>query len=264
MKSYHIHTNYNIENSMAKKIKSIQKCFTIIELLASSASGMGVLELAEKSDLPSATVHRILRTLLAEGYVQQDHLTEHYLLTAKMFEVGSRVFRDMDLRSCAVPVLKELTNRTEETSSLYVLSGQKGLCIEVIESRKWHRVCPHLGELVPLHCTAAGKILLAFGAISVLDLKLERYTQNTIRKPQMLQEHLKKVRESGIAMDMEEFEIGIRCIAAPVRNHKGDSVAAVSVTGPKEHLAEKRIKDVSMEVVAAADNISSKLGFSSS
>jgi len=246
---------------MVQTIKSIQKSFAVIELLASAPQGMGVIELAAKSDLPAATAYRILRTLLTAGYVQQDHLTEQYSLTARMFEVGSRIFRDMDLRSCAVPVLKELTKRTEETSSLCVLDGQEALCMEVIESQKRHRVCPHLGERVPLHCTAAGKIFLAFGTIKVKDLKLKSYTPNTITQRRVLQEDLKKVRETGIATDVEELEINVCCIAAPVRDRKGDTVATVSVSSPKARLTKERIKGVTMEVVAAADNISTALGF---
>jgi DNA-binding IclR family transcriptional regulator len=221
-------------------------------------------------NLPKGTIHRILSSLSYFGYIRQDAVTKNYSLGLKLIELGSLLFGQLDLRRVAEPILRELAETTGETAYMVVLDGSEVVYIEKIESLQLTgglKMASKVGSRNPLHSCAVGKTLLSFFPEQELDRLirkkgLPRRTGNTITNPERLKAQLRVVRAQGYAVDDEENEEGIRCLAAPVFDEKGRPVAAISVSGPAVRVTKKIIQDVfRKEVMKAASEISRRLGF---
>jgi IclR family transcriptional regulator, KDG regulon repressor len=220
---------------------------------------------AQGLGLKKATGHRLLSTLESAGYVTRDDDTAKYALSLKFFQIGAAVLRGMELRKIAAPFLEELWGSVSEVVNLAVLSHDTGLIIEKIGRPEPLRLGMQVGEPVPLHSTALGKILLADLPSSVrhqvFARPLPRFTDRTITDPVQLEGELDRARERGYATDMQETSREVRCVAAAVRNYTGRSVAAVSVSGYAARLTRRRMRELAPAVKGTALRISEKLGF---
>lgn len=250
---------------MAVTIKAVQRTFRLIEALAEDAEGKGILQLAKDTGLPASTVHRMLHTLSDVGYITQARSNDQYRLTTKLLEVASRAVVGPGLKAVAAARLPQLRDATRESTHLAVLEGRQVVTIDSYLSLERNLVDCHVGEQLSLHSSSVGKVLLAHLPSAKLDslldqLELKRYTPHTLCTRAEVRAELDRVQSQGYALDLDEVEIGIRCIAAPVRDGSGAVVAAVGISGPSTRLTDERLKGLIEQVVAAARDISLALG----
>lgn len=247
-------------------IQSLARATNILEYLSDYRSGDGLSNISRGVGLSKSTTHSIITSLEKLGYVQQDQVSGKYALGLKLFELGQVVHASMDLRSIAMPYLHSLAQRYQETVHLAVLSKGEVIYIDKVDSPRSIRIISHVGGRNPAHCTGVGKVLLAGLSEEELervirDKKLHRFTPNTITEPGKLKIHLAKVRQDGYAQDEEEIEVGLSCVAAPIKNYHGVVIAAISVSGPTGRVANSNICELTTHVVDAARHISAQLGY---
>lgn len=255
-------------------IKAVIKTMKILECLSSERS-LGITELTgrvsaqlELIPMDKSTVYRFLVSLMDLGFVYQDPQTERYGLTLKLFEIGMSVLERLELWREAEPVVKEIARVTGETVHLATLDEDDLVYLGKVESMRTLRVSmmSRVGRSAPAYCTGIGKILLAYLPRKQLDyiLKKEkpiRYTDKTIVRRADLDRELSLIRGKGYAIDNEEHEAGVRCVAAPVRNNDSVVCGAVSVSVPTVRLPDKEIPRYRDIIVQAAEEISRRMGY---
>jgi len=254
--------------------KAVVKTMRILEYLSHERS-VGIIELTRRvsahangEQMNKSTVYRFLSSLKELGFVRQDPETERYSLTLKLFEIGMCVLDRLDLWREADPVLKEIAQLTGETIHLATLDDKSLVYLGKIESTKTLRVSmmSRVGQTAPTHCTGIGKTLLAHLPPSRLSEilakeRLLRYTPKTLTRRVDLDRELASIREKVYAIDNEEHETGVRCVAAPVRDNKGTVCAAVSVSVPTVRFPDEEIPRYRDIIVQAAGEISRRIGY---
>jgi IclR family KDG regulon transcriptional repressor len=251
-------------------VQTIERVSSILDILAQSAHGISIRELSSNIGLPKGTTHRLLSSLSYFGYVRQDPKTRNYFLGLKFVELGQILLSQLDLRKEAEPLLRDLAERTKETIHLVILDRNEIVYIDKVETDQnpsGLKMASRIGLRNPAHSSAVGKMILANFSEEELrsffkEKSLLRRTENTITDPIQLREHLKSVRKQGYAVDDEENEKGIRCVAAPIYNEIGKTVAAISITGPAFRVTKKIIQEtLKKEVMETAFKVSERLGF---
>ena len=250
--------------STIKNISAVARTFTILEKL-SAVSSSGVDDLARSTGLAKATVYRFLLTLRDLGYVRRDG-EDRWFLTLKLFSVGSRALDHIELPTVARQVAEGLSDRLGETVHVGILDDDEVLYVLKVESRSTIRMYSRVGKRIPLYCSAMGKVLLAAlpaaGQKELLkSIRLIRFTPNTLKDRKALEAELARVREAGIAVDAEEHEQGITCIAAPIRDSSGSVIAALSVSWPVFRFEVEQKESYLRSIRQAAAEISSILGY---
>lgn len=247
------------------RLSSVANAIRLVKAFSDTEYEIGISELSKRLSLPKSTVHRLASTLADAGMLEQNEETGKYRLGLVMFELGSLVRRKMDFSSTAKPELMALRENTGETVHLTVLGQTSVIYINTLESKQSIRMTLDVGMRKPAYCTAEGKVLLAFKspevAEAIIALGLPERTPKTITDPVAFQKELTSVRNRGFAYDDEESEVGLRCIAAPVRDHYGNVIAAVSIAGPSQRLTKKALESFANSVVESADIISKRLGY---
>ena len=219
-------------------MNTLTKAFRVIEEIVShQEKGLSFSEIVSSTNLPKASAHRILKTLVNMGYLRYDSETGKYRGGLKLFCLGSEVMTHFDLKSYLRPHLMNLHKETGHTCHLGIRNGNMGVYIDKIESQDYGiKLFSEVGRSFPLHCTALGKVLLASmdpeKRKEILNGELESYTPRTITHPSILEEELEQVRERGYGVDHEEITRGIICVAAPAFNHEGGLIAGISVSFP--------------------------------
>jgi IclR family KDG regulon transcriptional repressor len=216
-------------------------------------------EIAQATGLHKATTHRILTTLLNCGFVEQAANGDGYRLGLRLAGLGLSVLHDLDFRHEALPHMEQLVERFQETCDLGVLDRGQVLSVEMVQSSHTLTIAARVGRHLPAHCTSGGKVLLAFlppeVVEPVLNAPLAAYTENTITSPARLRQELEVVRQRGYALDNEEFEAGIRAVAAPILDVAGNAIAHMSVLGPTNRLTPERIPEITQALMEATDGI---------
>jgi DNA-binding IclR family transcriptional regulator len=248
------------------QVQVLDRALGILDLLADESPELGPSEVSERTGLHKSTVHRLLQVLERHRLIEKKAQNGKYRLGLKLFELGSKAVAQINLRECALPYLERLVLETGETAHICVLDGDRMLSIANVESPRTLRTPSTVGRRTPLHCTSVGKALLAFLPEDeqnelIKKLELTAYTRHTLTKPARLKAELKLIRQLGYAMDDEEIEEGLRCIGAPVMDHSGRVVAAMSIAGPAFRLTENRIPAVARSVIRAANELSIELGY---
>ncbi|MDI3257029.1 MAG: IclR family transcriptional regulator [Kyrpidia sp.] len=246
-------------------VKSVDRALVILERVSRRKEGAGITELAADVGMYKSTVHRLLTTLVRRGYVRQDRETGRYKLGYAILDMASRLLESVDLRQEARPYLEELADHTHEVVHLVVLDHGEVVYIEKVEGTETIRMHSRVGARAPVHCTGVGKAILAF--LPEEDVKmivekrgLEPHTPQTITRWPQLQAELQQVRERGFAVDREENEPGIVCVAAPIWDHTGRVCAALSVSAPKMRMSDARVNDLADRVRRAGLAVSARLG----
>lgn len=247
----------------AKTISAVARAFVIVEKL-SLVSGSNLEQLARAAKLAKPTVYRFLLTLRELGYVKKDD-ADRWFLTMRLFAVGSRTLDHVELPTVARPVAVALSSDLGETVHMGILDEGEALYILKIESKYTIRMYSRVGKKIPLYCTAIGKTLLAHldeeqRAELIAGLKLVPFTPHTLRDAASLEAELEKVRRQGWATDAEEHEEGITCLSAPIRDHAGRVVAAISASWPNFRFDPARRDEYIARIKAAAAEISAVLG----
>lgn len=243
----------------------VDRVVDILEAFVWLGPQLGVSEISRALDLKKATAHRLLASLRRRGLVAQDPITRRYRLGMKLWELGSRATTQVEWLERAKPLLEELCTETGETCHIAVLADGEALYVEKVESTRSLRMPSQVGRRLPVHCTGVGKALAAFLPEDVLAGIVRRgglrsFTPRTITDLGSLREALAAIRERGYATDDEEIEAGLTCVAAPIRDHTGHVVAAVSAAGPTPRMRDGSAFQHVQPVVGTAHKISRALG----
>jgi len=247
-------------------IKVLNKSFSILNIFLEQKSPISMTEISRKLNFNLSTVQRIIETLRYGGYIEQDPISQKYQLGLKLLELGMAKFHQISLIKEATPYLKELVGKFNETVHLGILEDIDVLYLAKEESSQIVRMVSYVGSRAPVHCTGLGKVLLAHLPLSkrknTLDkIKLSRRTKNTITDRECLEIELDRIEKEGFALDKEENEKDVSCIAAPIRNYQGRVIAAVSISGPSYRINEKNQKQLKKEIITTCQKISSRIGF---
>jgi DNA-binding IclR family transcriptional regulator len=247
------------------RIQSITKAMKVLSAFDQDCFEMSIGEIAHRSGVPKSTVHRIVSSL-AEWNIIETGPDGKCRLGLKLFQLGSLVLFKMDVRKEAIPFLKELSTRRETTAHLAIRDGNQAIYIEKIEQPNSFVQYSQVGKHLPLHCTGIGKVLVAdlpeetIGRL--MGQSFPRYTENTITNLADLLKHLRQVRKNGYAVDNEELISGVKCVAAPVFNYRGEVVAGVSLSTTSSLMDKTAIRKLTEELVRVGTQISMRLGFS--
>jgi DNA-binding IclR family transcriptional regulator len=246
-------------------IQSVGRALQILEYVAVNDNEMSLSAISRGLGLNKSTVFSLISTLEQMGYVQQNQGTGKYSLGLKLFELGQTVHSSMDLRTIAMPHLCELSKRYGETVHLSILSKGEVVYIDKVDSSHSIRIASQVGGRNPAYCTGVGKVLLAGLpdedlAKVIRGISFKRFTAGTITDGQALRACIDTVRRDGYATDMEEFEIGLNCVAAPIRNYSGAVIAAISLSGPTHRIVNGNFEKFTADVIETARLISAQLG----
>ncbi|KJS17543.1 MAG: hypothetical protein VR69_04165 [Peptococcaceae bacterium BRH_c4b] len=252
------------EHPPENPVHSVERALIILEALARQPQGFGCTELGQILKLHKSTVHRIVSTLQAYGFAEKDPHTERYKLGNKIIYLGLKTLNNLDFRKVATPFMQELVEISRETVQLAVLDRGEVLFVERDHSPEV--VTVNLDWRGEIHCTAEGKVLLATlpeqGIKELLgNQEMKKYTANTITNIDQMIAHLNKINKQGFAVNAEEMAEGVRSIAAPVYNHSGSVIAALSITGPSSRLSLERIYRLVNVLKEACMSISAQLGY---
>ena len=244
--------------------KAVGKTIGILEFLAERGHA-SLAEICSESGLNKSTGHRFLNALRHLGYVRQVE-DGSYAPTMKLAQLGMLVSDKLDLLSEARPVIRELGRETQETIHLAAIDETHLVYLDKIESTRNLRVAmmSRIGASAPTYCTGVGKALLAFVDEETRDHTLggehfERHTPNTLPDRAALEKELTRIRAAGVALDNEEHEIGVRCVAAPVLDPDGRAVAAISVSAPSVRLTDDQIPGYERLLLEATQKLAARL-----
>ncbi|MBR5640523.1 MAG: IclR family transcriptional regulator [Firmicutes bacterium] len=254
---------------MAEKkhpVQSIDRVFDILEVLSSIPQGMALSDISEAVGLHVSTTHRLLAALTSRGYVRKDAGTGKYRLTLRLFEISQRVSTVLDLLPVSEHYLEELANLSGEAVHLVERSGSEVVYLYKFEPYSNPvNISSSVGRHNPMYCTGVGKSILAClpedEVKAVWDATdVQKFTEKTLTTLGALQADLGKTRERGYAIDDEEHDPNVRCVAAPIFNWKDEPVAAISISAPSSRFTEETIQKLAPKVIAAAKEISGLLG----
>lgn len=247
-------------------MKSLLKAIDTIDAVA-EAGNAGIRELSAITGFPPSTIHRIVTTLVERNYFQQDPVTRRYSLSYRFLELGSRFQQQTHLTTMALPHLEQLMAEARESVNLAVRDGDSMVYLDIVQSNYSKlQLFTQPGARVPLYATGVGKLFLSQMQDSELDAYLQRsqptpYTPHTMVKKAKIVNDLQKIRTLGYAVDNQEMEEGVRCVAALIFDHQGKPAASVSITGAAMRITPDRIEQFGTLVKACAAAISSRLGF---
>ena len=250
----------------SESVQSVSRVFDIIEALGAAPLGLALSDLASITGLHVSTTHRLLGTLVNRGYVMKDSFSGRYRLTMRMFEVGGFVSGTSQLLSAVTPLLDELAFFTREAVHLVKQSGTDVIYIYKAEPLlQTVRMGSYVGCKNPMYCTGVGKCMLALmDKQEVIDIwnrsDICAYTPNTITEFPVLLKELEQIRQQGYALDNEEHEIGVRCIAVPVLGYGGRPAAAISISAPIFRMDDAVIQLFYPRMEALAKKISHYFG----
>lgn len=247
-------------------VKSVSRALDIVSLISMKKGGLGVTEIANQIDINKSSVYRILSTLVQYGYVEQDAESGKYKLGYKFLEISSKLLSSIDLRTEAKSSLQELERQTNEVIHLVVYDQGEVVYIEKLDGNETLRMHSKVGKRAPMHCTSVGKAILAhLPTEAVLDIigrkGLPAHTDKTITDKEQFLQELTKVREMGYALDLQENEYGITCIAVPIFDHAGKVAAAISISGPTIRMTLDRLRELQPVMIRTGEEISARLGY---
>ena len=247
------------------RLSSVANSIRLLTSFSGEENELGITTLATRLRLAKSTVHRLAATLTSAGFLEQNSETGKYRLGVALFELGALVRRRMDVANEARPKLRELLEKTGETVQLGIVDHESVLYVYEMESRHAIRMAAAVGGRAPLHCTAVGKVLLAFQPVDyvkrVLSNGLKSCTPKTMTRRDEVLAMLEEVAAREDAIDDEESEPGLRAIAAPVRNPTGVVIAALGVAAPVQRMTKKMMQDCVPSVLATAQAVSARLGY---
>jgi DNA-binding IclR family transcriptional regulator len=245
-------------------VQVLDRTIAVLQAVADSETDLPAADIARQLRLHKSTVHRLLVVLESYRLIKKGP-EGAYGLGTRLIELGECAIARLRLSEYAEPHLRALAEQTGEGAHVTILNGTKLLSIAHAEGRWALHSLTRTGQSTSIHCTAAGKAVLAFLSAEACDdllarLPLKRNTRRTIVKLSAIKMELMRVRELGYAVDDEEFEEGLRCVSAPVFDHRGHVVASLSMAAPVFRLRKERVPQVARLVAAAAQALSNDLG----
>jgi IclR family KDG regulon transcriptional repressor len=248
------------KDSNTYNVRAVERATWILSAFDGEHAERGVSEIAQATGLHKATAHRIIMTLLNCGFLERTADGEKFRLGLRLVELGLGALRRLDFRQAAFPYMQQLVERFDETCDLGIFDRGRVLYVEVVHSEHSLTVAARVGRHLPVHCTASGRVLLAFLPPEVVEPilsgPLPACTGKTITCPARLREELEATRQRGYGLDDEEFEVGIRAVSVPIRDIDGNLIAAMSMLGPSNRLTPERIAEIAEALVETANAVS--------
>lgn len=247
---------------------SVHKTFALLEYFTVQKPEWGVTELAQQVGTNKSTISRFLAQMKTIGILEKDEETEKYKLGLKLFELGNRV----ELRSAFIekthPPLELVASEITETVHIGVLKNNQVFYVDKVESPYGLKISSHIGSYNPAYATALGKVLLAYSndkkrkaAIdAIYDKNVKAYTPNTIIDKKKFLLEMEKIRNNRFAIDQEEYEIGLICLAIPILNSEEQVVASLSASGPASRFRKEEISNYVVTLTKGATAIQKKIG----
>ncbi|MGY4691111.1 IclR family transcriptional regulator [Salibacterium sp. K-3] len=256
----------NTEHKSGTQTNSaVERALTILELISTKRSPIGIAEISQELGIAKSTTHRIMEALRVKGFIEQAEGKEKYQVGLKAIEVGVSSLTKWNLVDIIIPYLRQLALDLNETAFLAVYDKGDVVYLYKAEANQSVRTTAELGTRKPIHCTGLGKAIVSTFYIEEVDQVLTekgmpQFTERTITDRQAYLEELSQVRHHGYAMDDEEAEAGLTCIAVPIFNYTGKAIAAISVAGPTERMFNK--KETVVESLKNVNGyVSNRLGF---
>jgi DNA-binding IclR family transcriptional regulator len=254
------------QNDLSAMNNSVLRAVEILEYLAVAKRPCDLALISRDLRMNKSTLYRFLTTLVQAGYVAREETTGRYRLGAKVAWLAAQFLVAVDVRQIARPFLEQLAQVSGETVHLAILDRHEIMYIDKIDSQRAIRMASFVGSRAPIHSTAVGKVLLAYQPEAhrkqyIENVGLTACTAHTITDPTIFVDHLRQVREQGYAIDKLENEEGICCVAAPIYNHLGKVVAAISITGWNITMTDATIQSMIPLVQEKCHAVSKELGY---
>lgn len=248
-------------------VESIARGMNVFSFIVNSEKAVGITQIAKALHLSIGAVQRVTYTLQKLGYLRKDEEIQKYSIGHNGLVLGLGIVKDIDLKRVAHPYLKELSAEIDETVNLAILNGTQIVYIDRVKTGQIININLNIGSKLPVYCTSMGKSLLAFlpkhellGLLDKINIKL--VTPNTIPTKARLLEELEKVKQSGFSVNDRELDVGLRSVAAPVRNEYGTVVAAVNIAVPSSRVTfEQLTTRFASKVMHLSKVISEALGY---
>ena len=245
-------------------VRAVERALQIMECFDDQHPERGISEIAQVVGLHKATAYRIVTTLVNYGYLEWVAEGQKYRLGLELTNLGFKVIRRMDLRQEALPYMKDLVKEWDETCDLSMFDQGQAFYIEVLRGNHALTISAAVGQRLPAHCTASGKLFLSYlpeaDLDAILNQPMESYTENTITSPDELRKQVEIIQNQGYSVDYEEYEAGVCAIAAPICNRKGNVIAAIGSPSPTSRMTPERIAEMAVTFKDAARAISRRLG----
>jgi IclR family transcriptional regulator, KDG regulon repressor len=248
-----------------EQVTSVDRALTILELLAGKNQGMSTSDLSRRVHIPKSSMSYLLRTLVARGYVRRDAETGHHTLGIRLLSLGGQAMQGLELRDIAMPHLRHVVERTQLDTHLAILDHGDAVYVERIESPGFIKMATWIGRRMVPHVTGVGKALICCHERAAVEKiiaihPLRPITPNTITTLSRLMVELEKTRQRGYAIDDEEHEARVRCVAAPVFAATGEVVAAIGVSGTVGQISDDAIPKIGNLIRSTALKFSAQLG----
>lgn len=244
---------------------TVEKALRLLDAVAAEGGPISLLALSRAADLDKTTTHRLATSLTRYGLLRFDPNGRAYSLGLRLIDLGQRAIGQLHVAREARPYLEQLGALSGEAVNLGVYDEGQVVFVEQVASPQPVVIRARVGSRIPAHCTSMGKVLLACGPAEwtqrVLGHGVPPLTPNTISEPAEFSEHLARVRRLGYGFDDEEHRLGVRCVAAPVRDHTGFAIAAISISGPAFRLSRERLNELVEPLKQSAEELSALLGY---
>ncbi|GAA3929729.1 IclR family transcriptional regulator [Microbacterium soli] len=250
----------------SRRVRSVDHAIDVMQVIAAAPRGLGLADIAGRSGMSKAAVYHLLATLETRRFVTRDPVTGAYRLDWGLYELGSSVANSVEVTRVARHYLDGLASETSEFVLLGILDEDSVLYLDRGEAPSPFRVTANTGRRFPLHATASGKVLLAFGADPVfydrvLHERLPALTSATITDPELLRHELDRSRRRGFATCWQEGEVGLCSVAMPVHDYRGRAVAALTIVGMSTRLNQQTVQQHLPPLTAAVHAIEERLGY---
>lgn len=247
-------------------IQSVERALQILDLFNDHTVELKITEISEQMRLHKSTVHSLLKTLQQSRYIDQNSENGKYRLGLKLVERGNLVINTLNIRQIANKYLVELALKTGQTCQLGILDGNAGVYIDKEEGANSVIRYSRIGRRIPLHCTAIGKLLLSYQPPDIIHSLLDNYlftqaTNRTITKKEDFLMELEKVRYNEYAVDNQENELGVRCIAVPILNQHGQILAALSISTLVSTVSDDLLNDYLQLLKTTGKELSEKMRY---
>jgi len=249
-------------------IQSVSHALDVLEQFTGDQDELGVTELSKRLKLHKNNVFRLLATLESRGYIEQNKSNESYRLGIRCLQLGHIFINQMGLLKQAQPIIQSLSDSARETAFVAVLRKSSVVPLATVEADRAVSLRASVGDALPLHCTAAGKVHLAHIPPAELQEnylgKLQRHTERTLTEHDALQEHLRRVASTGYALELGEHIADVNAIAVPIRDYTRNVVGSLTLAGPAHRIDDGRIDGELVPLMRkAGKDLSSRLGYES-
>ena len=248
----------------SNKSSTALRALQVMEMLGTAGRPLSVADVASGIDADRSTAYRMLMTLLDAGYVRRDASEKYYQLGYKLLSLTRGLLNDGERAELVGAALQRISSETQETAHYSVFDRDACVLVQRSKGTQLVAVDFQIGDRSPLHCSSAGKVLLAYLDLrrveQILSLGLPRYAINSITTPDALREELRSVRAKGFAIDDREFHDDMRCVSVPVFDKSGVGSAAISLSGPSSRFTIAKLNELRKNIAVVADDLSRKFG----